>query len=791
MTTQVNDILANIAYASRTVFRVIATSFFTILVLAVGIGVSTAIYALAEPFIARPVPYPNSGELVNITFGAAGLSKVTVIPTLDDIRHRTELLKDVAAHRPGVTLRVQAGSGSVFVTTREVSENFFNVLGFHGVSTRGWRESLSGTTTPIVLTATGVKHLQADKRFTHNNLRQEDGSVLAVNGATPDHFLYPAAGVLIVHGMTPLRPGPVLQVHRWREDGTASATPLTLIGRLQDGITPAALRAALEHGGPSGSTLGVRVTTLGEELTRSMRPLAVGSVCAGVLILVVCAGNVANLFVARTAHRARELYTRRVLGASSLHLGTVIAAELGVLTIVATSGGLALASVILHVGLRHAPPEYLTLGTPSVTLSVVSVATGSVLLIMAFAAIPTLCALRRLSLWTFNEQVASVDRSLKAVRLFALATQSALAVILAMGAVLLIRSYMNLVMQDPGFNRNALTATVSYPLKLKGMASYETISRTIEQLKRVPGVHNAAATTGPMVEGVMSITSRNGLTTDGKDIVVDGKAVTPEFFEVVGMHVTSGKVFSSRDDGRHVIVVNESMVKEYWPRTNPVGKTVLFGTRPIQVIGVVRDAFDRALDTKPSPTMFMVLQEMSGGVITYVLETTEGASVSMERVRVALTAVYRDTVVVDMDTLGDRLSDTVRDRSFATVVLTLCAGATVMVSMLGLAGVVAFSIAERRRELAIRIALGAPGGHLHYLVLREAGLAAIFGAFCGLLTSRWLGVGLEGLIYGVSPGSWTMAFGAISVVLAVMLLSCLVYMRRVFRLQPYDILRAQ
>jgi putative ABC transport system permease protein len=777
-----------------------------VLVLALGVGLTSAMFAITDPFVFRPLPYPQADELVVIRVGTGGLTPEAEIPSVADWRGHTNLFRELAASRNGPTVRLRLPERAAALRTMEVTPGFFRVLGLPEPPVEDWEEDAA--VLPVVLTKAGEEALSftdaavgrvLPHRPAGEEARDSDRETVAtpttpptpdrnlrVVATTPSELLLPQRGR--VGGLTPLDPAsPVIGVSLWRSDGRPGvSSSLMVIGRLQTGVTVPAVAAALARPLPSGDLLEVEVEALASHLTSAVRPLAIGALTAGLLILLICAANVANLMMARGAFRNRELLTREALGASRFDLARLVLAELALLTAGAVALGLGLAQATLLAVHGVIPDRYVLLGTPEITARVVTVAALSGLLVMIMGLLPAVFVWRVAGRPSFGQQVATDSRRARALRFGFAAGQSALAMILALGAALLLQSYANLLNQETGFDGSAIVISVSYPPDNGGIALQQDIEASMDRLQRLPGVSASSAGIGPLID---STGAGMGVRIDGRPAAVSRTTVVPAFFEAAGMTIVHGRNLTAADDGTG-IVVNEALVRDHWPGESPIGKLVERGGGALEVVGVVRDAYDRALDAPATPSVFEVLSEpRATSRVNYVLRAAGDPASYLDAARRALADINRDAIIVQVDTLGDRLANSVRDHTFATLILTLFGLAGVSVSVAGLVGIVAFIVARRTREIAIRVAVGAERSHVRRLVTGEALGAAATGTLAGLLVGRWLSAWLESLVYGVEAGNWTTPIATATVLLAVTALAALLPARRAFALEPTEALR--
>jgi hypothetical protein len=381
---------------------------------------------------------------------------------------------------------------------------------------------------------------------------------------------------------------------------------------------------------------------------------------------------------------------------------------------------------------------------------------------------------------------------LKTLRFTFAAMQSAVAMMLVVGAAMLVQSYANFVRQPTGYDGNTLVVSVGIRRGAPDLTFDEVVS-TLGNLRRIPGVTSAAATNGAVVQ---EIKSTGAVQIKGQRASVHRKAVTPGFFETVGTTVLQGRPPGAGDANWRGVVVNEAFVRRHFSDSSPLGAILERrsgqAVQQAAIVGVVRNAFDQGLASPPEPTVYDVLgpdQRLSE--MRYVLRTIPDAAISREAVRRAVAGVNPGALIRTVDTIASRLSRSVHDRTFATLVLSFFGIAGGAITVAGLVGIVAFVVARRTREIAIRIAIGATRRDVRQLVVREAVSAAVVGGLAGLLAGRWLSTWLESFVYGVKAGNWATATVAGIIMLVVMVGAALVAARHAVRLRPIQALRME
>ncbi len=759
----------------------------TVVVVGLGIGLVSAVFALADPFVLRPLPYARPHELVTVSMTVKHGARRPVLPTLADWQARTDLFTHVAAYEINQPVRLTLSEGSVALRTASVSGDFFAMLGIPVTVPPEWAHVSAGTAdVPMILTPAAPRRIRDDGEGFGPALRRQEGGTVRIAGRLPSSFVFPGAGnVAAIGGLIPLGNQPLVEVQEFA-GRVSSSRSLSLLARLRPGVTPRAVGAALSSRSEDGSGITVTAESLPVQMTRRLRPFAFGALAAGLLILIVCAANVGNLLVARVVYRTREFATRQALGATGWDVSRLILIEVGFLAVVGIVLGLTLTVWTLATCETILPREFTALGEPSLTKRVVLFACLAGGGVMVAGALPAWVAWRSTPVALFTRMARADTKTVRALRCTLASVQSALAVILLVGATLLGRSYMNLLLQDSGFSSNSVVVSVSYPSNAVGAVLQAQIEGTLRELQRLPGVRTTAASIGSMIDDMRAggLARFNGATT-----LVARKAVTFSYFDAIGSPVIAGRAFADGDGPWTACIVNESFVRIHNAGISPIGRPVTVGSRPVEIVGVVRDTYDLALDERPTPTMFVPLRDPTVGFrISYVLAgmTERPPTDAIDR---SVASVNPDAIVLDGSTVRERLMRSVRDRSFATLMVGLFALAALGVSIAGLMGIVMYTVARRTREIAIRVAIGAGSPAIRYLVMREAIATAGFGAATGLALSVWLSRSLESLLYGIRPADpLSIAVTAIAV-MAIVGLAAWLPARRAVRLSPTAALR--
>jgi putative ABC transport system permease protein len=593
---------------------------------------------------------------------------------------------------------------------------------------------------------------------------------------------------------------------------------INFTARLKDGVTEERAVAALtayadqikrDFPNSYAPTWTLRLRSLNEQATGQVRRslyILMGAV--GFVLLIACA-NVANLMLARAASRFKEVAIRTALGARRSQLIRQLLTESVVLSLVGGVLGLGLAYGAVRV-LSVSNPANLAradeLGIDPIVLLFtlgVAVATG-----LLFGLAPTLQVSRtnlQESLKEGGRGTAS-QRKGDAVRRTLVVAQMALALTLLTGAGLLVRSFVRLQAIDPGFDPDQLltfqiAAPVSkYPNDTAFRVFFEETERAVAA---VPGVRAVGATTTMPFSGSWSTGSfavegyqpAPGQPSPWGDI----RAVTASFFETMAIRVTRGRAFGPEDvqSSRGVVVVDEEMVKRFWPDQDPIGKRITRGnpqnpaTQWLEVVGVVEHTAHEGLDADARVQLYLPYGQVPQRAMTFAVRTTGSPTAMTGAIRAAVQRVDKDMPLTRARTMDDMMSAAVGQRRFSMLLLAMFSALAALLAALGIYGVMSYSVLQRTHELGIRLALGAERPGVLRLVVRQGMELAILGVLLGALGGLWLTRLLQAQLYGVSPRD-PVTFVTVAVLLAIVALAAtFIPAMRATRVDPVVALRLE
>ncbi len=769
--TPMSAFLSDLRLAARGLRRVPMFTVVVVATLALGIGCVTAFWSLIDAVLLRPLPYPEPDRMVQVwseSFQAPGGRWNMSYPDYQDLRSEVRGFSDLSVYQATFSNLLREGQTPERVPVVYISHDFFETLGLPLAAGRDFTSSddRKGAEATVILSADFWRGRFGSDPAVIGSVLRVDDVLRTVIGVAPEGLRFPRAADLYL---------PVNVLSGTEIRGVHS---LKVVGRLAPDADPdrvqeevSRLAAHLREEYPqSNATLGMRIDSLHESLVGRVRPrLLLLSAAAGLLLLVVCA-NVSSLLLERVTRRRREVAMRAALGASNGQLLQHFLAESLVLVGLGIVGALGVAALVRRLLLdfgpslpRHVEPT-LDLRTFAFAALVTAVVGG------LFALIPGLHALgrdlyRRLGVGT----VGSEDRGGKRWRSAFVVLQIALAVVLTLGAALLVQSLERLYDVDLGFEpEGVLAVEMEVPTQYVSdewpatVAFYEGL---IDELEARPGVRSAAAahhhpadpgwTTSFHVKGQPE-------PPEGFEPEANFRPVTLGYFETVGIPLLRGRTFDStvrsRPPGQ--VVVNQAFVDHYLGGGEGVGQMIernSWWIREIdeyEIIGVVANTRFAGRHRAPQPALYLPHRQDIPPTMTVLVRAEPGIRPELlsSVVRESVWAINPEMPTGSMNTLEDLVADTVSVRRFLTWLLTAFASVTLGLAALGLYGALAFATARRTRELGLRMALGAAASHLRSMVLGEGLRLAAVGVGLGLLGAWFASAALESILFGIERG---------------------------------------
>ena len=799
----------DIRYAFRSISRQPTFAAMAILTLVLGIGANTAIFSVVKAVLLNRLPYEKPSDLVVLWEQNPNGSPDLVAPlTFKDWQSQSRAIESMAAYR---SLRYAfAGSpvkeDPLDVPSIRATPNLFGVLGVNAMLGRTFlpEEGVPGADHVAMLSrAFWERHFGGAPSIIGRTI-QLDAQPYTVVGIMAANFDFPPSDHIDI--WTPLSFDPNDAHGRSRK-----ARSLSVVGRLASGVPrEQAQREMSLIASRLGATYpdsnagwGARVIFAQEQLVTTVRPaLLLITAAVGFLLLIVCA-NVANLLLARISSRRTELAVRAALGAGRGQLVRQVLAESFVLSGI---GG-ALGVLVAWAGVRsvHALPEGSLPRMNDVRLDagvLLFAVVMSLVVALIFGLVPALQASRaglRDTVGAFGTTTAvSGTRVLSAL----IVVEVALALVLLVGAGLMTRSFAQLMRVAPGFEPSNLLAVQVYlpQTKYKDAASrMRFYKEALGRIDGLPGVRSAAAVSAlPMypvgIDFALPFTIEGkAAPTNGEEPRADIRIATPRYFETMKIPMVKGRSIDERDlPGRPgAMVINETMARRYFPGEDPIGRVVKNPHGTAEVVGISGDVKHYGLDGGPRAELFMPAWQQPLNGMAFVVRTASDPTNFIEPIRRSIAAIDAEQPIFDSSAMVDVVARSVFLPRISMVLLATFAALALVLAVVGIFGVVSYSVAERTREIGVRMALGANAGDTLRLVLGRSMALVAAGTVVGLIAAVALTRAITGLLYEVSPLD-PIVFVGVSIVLAAAgLLASVIPARRATRVDPLVALRVQ
>ncbi len=775
--------LRDVTFAVRTLRRARGWTFGVVLTLALGIGLATAVVAIANALLIRPLPVRAQDRLV-VLWGMTRDGRTDHFPLLykdaQSYTRQTHALEQVAffAYGGAQAVPIDFENGVAQLRRSLVSGNYFDVLGARALLGRALRpnDDVRGAAPVAVLSYGGWQlFFGGDSNVVGRRMTLHfNGTVYTVVGVMPRGLDYPR-GVEFWSAVVP-NSGPLGDQPVYAE--------LNVIGRLRPGASIAGARNELTRFfaavGPKWNVIGV-ARSFAEDVLGDVRPAVLAfAAAAGLLLLITCI-NVANLLLVRGLARTRELAVRTAIGAPRARLVGQLLVESGLLSVVGGAIGAVLAAFGIRAFVLLAPAgtprlNEIHIGAPVILGAILVTASATLL----FAVAPALIGSRVDAL----EALRSGTRQGGASRRIRVATQSlvvgqmALAVLVLSAAGVLVRSVRALehvpVAVDP-----ARLLVVDLALPPSDMGNAPRVAATIEQLttrlEHVPGIRSVAPTfTAPMAAsgGIFGRIAAEGQSAEAAatNPLVDYELTTPDYFATFGIRLVGGRMFatSDRDGALPVAIVSESLARQYWPHESAIGKRLVRGPADlVTIVGVVADTHYRDLKS-PRPRVYFPLRQspFPFAPTTIAIATRGEAAPLAATIRRVVAETVPGVEVAGIGTVEDYVDTAIAQPRLNALLLALFAGAALALAAVGLFGVMATTVRHRTKELGVRAALGAAPSDVRRIILGQALSLAGAGLAVGLALSALVIRALRGLLFGVSPTD-ALSLAVASVVLLV------------------------
>jgi predicted permease len=832
----IENLLFDLRYAIRMLLRSPGFSSIAIATMALGIGATTAIYSVIDATLLHPLPYPNPAELVRVVDDLPGVGAHGIgisIPEWRDLES-SGIFQSASITGTGANVNLTGSAQPLRLSFKQVMPNYFAVLGVDAQLGRTFdaNDKTPGYNLEVVI-SDGLwrREFGADPRIIGKVLRLDNDEYHVV-GVMPPGFSDQGSTsdernteLWLGAGFAGLPFSPPQRDLRLRSRA--------VLARLKPGLSIAAAQEHLnalveslkkQYPGdyPPQTQWTIRIIPLSETVVGSVRQSLILLFGAVGLVLLISCVNVANLLLARASGRSREIAVRQALGAQRTRLIRQLLTESLLLFLLGGIAGFAILFSTQPLLLRLIPESLPHLNDISINWNVlafavaVSVAAGAI-----FGLAPAWLMSGGDLIGTLRQEgrgsKGSPGRS--RARQTLVISELALSLVLMIAAGLLLHSFWALFKVQPGFNPDRVMAIQTWlpgpndpSADIYRTATQESVlvREILRRNRTLPGVEEAAVGDGAALPlGHSHINPlpliREGIETmDNQAPVIDDPIVSPEYFHLLGMPLVRGRLFSDQDleNTPQVAVINQAAARTYWPNQDPLGKRVRLrldardlsssGTPPwTTIVGVIVDARTESLADAVIPQIYRSVYQRPAKDLTIFLRGQLDPSAIAAQVRQQVQSIDPTLPVFHAETLDDVLSTSLSVRRFSMEMVALFAGTALLLAGLGIYGTISYVVNEQRREMAIRLALGAQRGTILKMVLRRGlGLAAA-GAGVGVAGALIVSHLMAGLLYGVSPTDLPTFAGVILVLTLVALAASYIPALRAMRLDPITTLHAE
>jgi putative ABC transport system permease protein len=773
--------------------------------LALGIGINTAMFSVANRVLWSSLPYAQPDRLVTVAEVEPGDRNVVwgaTYPTFRDWQAQSGSLESMAAIS-GTSRVMREGSEPVRVRGAVVSHEFFPLLGVQPALGRvlTQEDDKAGAPTVIVLShEMWTNRFGADPAILGRTIHF-DGVTPTVVGVMPTTFQYPPATQfwLPFAAVTP----PALMARRdmWM---------LSTIGRLRQGrseqnatseisgITAAVLQAHPE----ARRGLTIRTRILRDDLGSDLRPALLVMLGGVGLVLLIACGNVASLMLVRAAARTRELVIRAALGAGRRRLIRQLLTEGAILAVFGGISGVGLATLATR-SLPLLSDDWRLANVPINASVLLFALAATVFTCLLFGVLPAMRAARVETGDALRSGSRGSQSRQRASALQVLVTaEVALCTVLLVAAALLFQSWQRVLRVDPGFRPDGLaTLRVNLPLTYTNDAAIQALySRSTARLATLPGVTGVTMASSLPIsggDGTGDLSIERNPAAPGELGAVTTRRTTPDYFRVMGIPLARGRSFDEHDDASQdpVVMINEAMQRRFWSNEDPVGKRIKIGTRNLvmwmTIVGVVKDVRNVGLSAGVGYSAYTPFAQGPARGMDMAVRTRGDPQALLATITAELRRMEPALLIERAQTMQDRIDQSVAPRRLNSVLLGLFAILALLLSVLGLYGVVAFAVRQRTQEFGIRIALGASSGSVLFLVLRRGMRLAVVGIVIGIPAAIAGSRLLTSLLFGVRTTDPTVFSSVALLVTAVALAACLIPAWRATRVAPTEALRTE
>ena len=798
----------DVRYGLRAMGRSPGFAATVILVTALGVGANTATFSVADFVLLRPLPFPDPNALVRLCEGPKEGGGWGCMNELSPANYR-----DVAAGTrtsfqawgafTGASVNLVGRGEPVRVSGASITPQVLPILGVPPALGRGFDSTTTDRDAGSVVLGYGLWQTQfgGDPRVIGSTIRL-DGNPFVVIGIMPRGFQFPSPDVQL---WLPL----ALDQSSFEDRNN---TYLHGISRLKPGVSFEQGRAdidrmfqALSRDYPaSNAETGYSFFRLRDQVLPKFRVMLLALCGASLSLLLLTSANLANLLLARAAGRERELAVRTALGAGRERLVRQLLTENILLAVAGGAAGILVATVSMPLFAHLIPTTTLLTARPTLDLRVLGVAAGLTALTgIGLGLLPALRA-SRTGFGVLREGSRGGGRRQR-LRSALVTIEVALSVALLISSGFLIRAIVKVQAVDPGFVADdvlTLRTQLPSPRYDDSVRRVQFFQRVLGDVRAIPGVTAAAYTSGlPMIltGGITGVEVPGAAVRSSRTEGVSWRLITPQFFQVLGVPVRQGRALEEADGpGRPlVVVVSESFVERYWPDRNPIGLSFKVQGADRTVVGVVRDIKVRGLERTNEPQVYLpayqVLSNVPGLYMPkdLVIKTAGQGTELLPTVRTIVRRADPEQPISDVRMLTTVVTRETEGRRAQLGILVALAGVALVLTAIGIQGLLAFLVTQRAQEIGVRLALGAHPGRVVAMIVGEAGRWTAVGSVAGVLIAYAAARGMSALLFGLSPKDPATFVAGLGVVILVTLAGAIAPAYRAVRISPLVALRSE
>jgi putative ABC transport system permease protein len=804
----------DLKYAIRSLLKRPGFTFVAIITLALGMGAATAIFSVVDAVLLRPPPYPNPERLVEIReLDERGRGMPVCEPNYNDLAARSRSFEAMARYSTW-TQPVAGGHEPQRINASPVSGDFFRVL---GIAPFAGRFFVGAKPEEVAVVSYGFwkRQLGAPANLEGQALRFANRSFTVV-GVLPPDLEFPS-GTDVWYPAEIYPPNESRSGHNWK-----------VVARLKAGVAPERAQADIamigqqlkREYGREIDAVGFAALPLRERSVQNVRSVLFVLCGAVGLLLAIACSNLANLLLVRATVRRKEIALRAALGASSVHLARQFILEALLLTLAGGAIGALLSSWGVDVIVSLYRGNLPQVGRIGIDLSVLLFSSGIALLLgLVLGLVPSLHFSPRSLQNDLQDASRGSSPSPMRARNILIVAQVALTLMLLIGAGLIGRSFQQLLAVDPGFvTQSAVAMTVSMP-DPDDLAAKRKLGQFYQQLlvrlEAIPGVTSAGGIDALPLSGEGSngrfLIEEGGKTVDsmeafskkmaellGTDRLGDAqhRVASAGYFGTMHIPLLRGRLFQESDgpDNPHVALISESLARRYFANSDPIGKQIQFGNMDgdlhlLNVIGVVGDVHDKALDAEPQPTLYVnFIQRGSSSDFSLIVRGHGDARTFIDAMRNEARAANPE-MPIKFETLEQIIASSLDNRRFSMVMLGVFAGTALLLAMVGLYGIMSYITSQRTTEIGIRMALGAQRGDMLRMIFRQSFALVLAGVIFGIIASAGLTRLLTTMLYGVRTTDIITYAGVVGLLVIAAAVASYIPARRAMKVDPMVALR--